>query len=508
MATKIQADLRRKIFYKTTTLSRNQFSNNKVGELMSLMTYDVETIQDLFGFGTITLVDFAFLGSLTLYKMFVLDWRLTLFSMLPLVLIAFLSGFIEKGMSKRYENRQKKLDDLSTFAQENFSGIRVIKACIQEAYEHTEAVRLGMECRKADVSLTKFSAAVDAITSFLCSTVIVLILGVGGYIVYLQSVGQMDQILSVGDIATFVGYFTTLIWPMMALGSFIVMHSKARTSLKRISTLLDLPNDIHGGNEELTTPVLGDIEFKNFTFYYREDQKPALKDISIHIKAGEKIGIVGRIGSGKTTLTDVLLRLYDIDAEQVYIDGKDIMSLRVKDVHKIMGYVPQDSFLFSDKVRNNIAFYNESVEFEKIDHAASFAAVKDNILGFSEGYDTITGERGVSLSGGQKQRIAIARAVIKDSPILIFDDSVSAVDMETEKEILENIKKERDGKTTIIIASRVSTVENLDRILVLNDGEVEGFDSHENLLKTSPLYQKMVSTQKIEDSMEGRKHHD
>lgn len=505
VATKIQADLRRKIFYKTTKLSRNHFADNKVGELMSLMTYDVETVQDMFGFGMISLVDFLFLGGLTIYKMFVLDWRLSLFSMLPLLLIAILSGVIEKGMSTRYENRQKKLDNLSSFAQENFSGIRVIKACIQEAYEHTEAVRLGMECKDADVSLTKFSAAVDAMTSFLCSAIIVLILGVGGYFIYLGSVGQMDNAPSIGEITTFVGYFSTLVWPMMALGTFIVMHSKARTSLKRISALLDLKEDIHDGEESLKLPIRGEIEIKDFTFFYENGKVPALKNISLHIKQGEKIGVVGRIGSGKTTLCDILLRLYDIEKGKVFIDDQDIMDLKIKDVHEIVGYVPQDSFLFSDKVRNNIAFYDEEAPFEAIDHAAEFAAVKDNILGFSQGYDTLTGERGVSLSGGQKQRIAIARAVIKDAPILIFDDSVSAVDMQTEKEILENIQKEREGKTTIIIASRVSTVENLDRILVLNDGEVEGFDKHEELLKKSPLYQKMVSVQKIEDSIEGRK---
>ena len=505
VATKIQADLRRKIFYKTTKLSQRQFSENKVGELMSLMTYDVETIQDMFGFGMITIIDFLFLGGLTICKMFLLDWRLSLFSMLPLLLIAILSGVIEKGMSVRYDRRQKKLDDLSSFAQENFSGIRVIKACIQEAYEHTEAMRLGMECKNADVSLTKFSAAVDAVISFLCSTIIVLILGVGGYFAYLGSIGEMDQALSVGGITKFVGYFTTLVWPMMALGTFIVMHSKAKTSLKRISTLLDLEEDIHDGKEKLKRPVLGEIEIKDFTFSYDKAKKPALKNISLHIHPGEKIGIVGRIGSGKTTLSDILLRCYDIEKNKIFLDGKDLMDLKIQEVHSIIGYVPQNSFLFSDKVRNNIAFYDEKVSFERIDYAANFAAVKENILEFSKGYETITGERGVSLSGGQKQRIALARAAIKDAPILILDDSVSAVDMETEKKILENIQTERKSKTTLIIASRVSTVENLDRILVLNDGEIEGFDTHVGLLKKSPLYRKLVSVQKIEDSMEGRK---
>ena len=505
VATKIQADLRRKIFYKTTKLSQRQFSENKVGELMSLMTYDVETIQDMFGFGMITIIDFLFLGGLTICKMFLLDWRLSLFSMLPLFLIAILSGVIEKGMSVRYDRRQKKLDDLSSFAQENFSGIRVIKACIQEAYEHTEAMRLGMECKNADVSLTKFSAAVDAVISFLCSTIIVLILGVGGYFAYLGSIGEMDQALSVGGITKFVGYFTTLVWPMMALGTFIVMHSKAKTSLKRISALLDLEEDIHDGKEKLKRPVLGEIEIKDFTFSYDKAKKPALKNISLHIHPGEKIGIVGRIGSGKTTLSDILLRCYDIEKNKIFLDGKDLMDLKIQEVHSIIGYVPQNSFLFSDKVRNNIAFYDEKVSFERIDYAANFAAVKENILEFSKGYETITGERGVSLSGGQKQRIALARAAIKDAPILILDDSVSAVDMETEKKILENIQTERKSKTTLIIASRVSTVENLDRILVLNDGKIEGFDTHAGLLKKSPLYRKLVSVQKIEDSMEGRK---
>ncbi len=503
VAIKVQTDLRKEIFKKTTSLSRDYYSENKVGELMSLMTYDLEAIQDVMGFGMVSLVDCVFLGGLTIYKMFSLDWRLSLLSMIPLLIIALLSGTIEKGMSLRYEKRQKNLDNLSDFAQENFSGIRVIKAFVQESFEHMEARRLGKKCKDSDISLTRFSAGVETIITFLTSTVIVLIIGVGGYLVYQSSLGQLDMPLSVGEITTFIGYFDTLIWPMMALGNIIVMISKGKTSLKRVSKVLDLKEDIKDGSKSLNKDIKGKIEFRNLTFKYKNAENDCLKNITLTINPGEKIGVVGRIGSGKTTLMDILLRLYNVAPNTVFIDDQDIMNLPVKEVRNIIGYVPQDSFLFSDSVKNNITFSNANLSDEKVIKASEFSCVKDNIENFENGFDTEIGERGVTLSGGQKQRIAISRAYIKDSPILILDDSVSAVDMKTEKEILNNIYNLRANKTTILIASRVSTVEHLDKILVLNGGKVEAFDTHKNLIKISPLYHHMVQIQKFEEQMGG-----
>lgn len=500
---KIQRDLRSTIFNKITTLSRRHFYENRVGELMALSTYDVEAIGDVYGFGMIALVDCIFLGGLTLYKMFTLDWRLTLFALIPLVFIGSLSGVVQKGISKRYEDRQNSLDNLSNFTQENFSGIRVIKAFVQEKFERSAFFVLGLDCKRADVRLNKYSAFVDALISLSISTIMFVFIGVGGYLVYLSVTGQMETILSPGKIATFIGYFDTLVWPLIAIGNVIVMTSKGSASLKRVTKLLDIEDEILDGDESFDGEVKGKIEFKDLTFSYPDSEEICLKNISFVINPGEKIGIVGRVGSGKSTLSDILMRLFNVEKDKVFIDDKDIMNLKVKDVRSVIGYVPQDSFLFSDKVKNNISFANSEVSFEKIKEAAVFASVDDNIVDFDKGYDTITGERGVTLSGGQKQRISIARAYLKDAPIMILDDSVSAVDMKTEKTILSNINEYRKGKTTILIASRVSTVEHLDKILVINDGKVEGFASHKELIKISPLYKHMVQIQKFEERMEG-----
>lgn len=499
----IQADLRMTIFNKITRLSRKYFANNRVGELMDLMTYDAEAIHEVVGFGMMSLVDCIFLGGLTIYKMIVLDWRLTLFCIFPLILIAFFSGTIEKMVSKRYNHRQKTIDDLSSFTQENFSGIRVIKAFVQEKYEKAYAYKLGKNCKDADVSMTRLSAGTDALVSLLISTTICLILGIGGYFIYMSSIGQMEEVISPGNIVTFVGYFDTLIWPLTAIAYIITIYSKGKTSLKRISNLLDVEDDILDGDDNFDEEVKGEIEFKDLTFAYPDADTPCLKNISFKINAGEKIGIVGRLGSGKSTLSDILMRLYNVGNNKVFIDGKDIMNLKVKDVRDNIAYVPQDNFLFSDEVKNNISFSKSEVDMIEVKKAAIFASVDDNIIKFEKGYNTITGERGVSLSGGQKQRISIARAYLKDSPIMILDDSVSAVDIHTEKDILENVRSQRKNKTTIFIASRVSTIEHLDRILVLNNGEIEGFAPHDELIKISPLYNHMVKIQKFENRMDG-----
>ena len=310
--------------------------------------------------------------------------------------------------------------------------------------------------------------------------------------------------LSAGDLVVFIGFFETLIWPMIAMGQIVSMRSRAKTSLKRVSNFLNQDEEIHNPeNAHVLTDVLGKIEFKNYSFSYPGSKNHSLENVSFVINAGETIGIVGKIGSGKTTLVNSLLRLYNIEKGTIFIDGNDIMECDIQSIRNCIGYVPQDNFLFSDKIKNNIAFSNHNLDFSRIQNAARFADVDDNINGFRNGYDTVSGERGVTLSGGQKQRISIARAYAKEAPIMIMDDSVSAVDVKTEENILKNIKEYRNGKTTIVIASRVSTVQHMSRILVLNEGHVEAFDTHDNLLKISPTYQKMVFLQELEKEVEG-----
>jgi ATP-binding cassette subfamily B protein len=293
---------------------------------------------------------------------------------------------------------------------------------------------------------------------------------------------------------------------MIAMGQIDAMRSRAKASLKRVAQFLDAPEDIKNPENPIVLEnVKGKITFKNFSFKYPDSQANmnSLTNVTFEINAGESIGIVGKIGCGKSTLVNSLLRLYNVDEDSIFIDGFDIMKCDIKSIRDAIAYVPQDNFLFSDKIYNNIAFSNRSIDRVKIENAARFADVHDNIADFKNGYDTLSGERGVTLSGGQKQRIAIARAYLKDSPIMIMDDSVSAVDVKTEETILNNIHEQRKGKTTIVIASRVSTVSKLDKILVLKDGEVEAFDTPKNLLNISPTYKKMVYLQELEKEVEG-----
>ena len=313
---------------------------------------------------------------------------------------------------------------------------------------------------------------------------------------------QID--MDIGKLVTFTGYFDLLIWPMIAMGQIISMYSRAKTSLKRITVYLDEKEEIKDDDQaKELTGVKGNIVFDNFSFTYPGSKTPSLQNISLEIKEGETIGIVGKIGCGKTTLVNSLLRLYNIENNSIKIDGNDIMSCSIKSARDSIAYVPQDNFLFSDKIKNNIGFSDESVSQEAIVKAAIFADVHGDIEKFSEGYETVSGERGVTLSGGQKQRISIARAYIKNAPIMILDDSVSAVDVKTEETILKHISAERKGKTTLVVASRVSTVNHLDKIIVLNNGTLEAFGTPQELMKTSQTYQTMVYLQELEKEVEG-----
>ena len=336
----------------------------------------------------------------------------------------------------------------------------------------------------------------DVCIELLIELSIVLIIIIGGFYVY-------DDKFTAASLIEFIGLFDAIIWPMIAFAQIINIHSRGTTSLKRVSELLNEKVEILDYLPSDVSCISGDIEFKNFSFTYPDSDVPSLHNISFKVNKGETIGIVGKIGCGKTTLVNVLLRLYNVEEGTIFIDGVDLMKMPIKLLRDSIGYVPQDNFLFSDKVGNNIRFANKNISQEETEDAAKFADVDENIKNFVDGYNTMVGERGVTLSGGQKQRISIARAIVKEPSILILDDSVSAVDVKTEEKILHNIKEKRAGKTTIIVASRVSTVSHLDKILVLKDGSVEAFDSPSNLMKISPTYKRMVELQELEKEVEG-----
>ena len=496
-AYKISTDLRQDMFDHSLKLSQRYYHNNKVGAIMSYYTNDIDTIQECFGWGTVMLVDAVFLSGLTIFKMFKLNWQLTLISIVPLLILCTSFYFIDVKMEEVYAKRQKAFEKMSDYTQEVFTGLRVIKAFAREKIESALFKGVNENSKNKDLDLVKFSALLEALIQILVKLMVVIGMSIGGYFIVmnLNEVGLVN--ISRDELISFILYFDNIVWPMMALGQIVSLVSRAKTSLKRVSKFLDEKIEIVDENIINKESLSGKITIKNLTYSY-PDGEDVLKNISLEINPGENIGIVGKVGSGKTTLANILLRLDNIEKEKVFLDDLDIMELPIKLVRESIGYVPQDNFLFSSTIKENISFAKGEVDENEVVDAAKFADVDDNIKSFNMGYDTLLGERGVTVSGGQKQRISIARAYLKNAPIMILDDSVSAVDIKTEETILRNIKENRKGKTTIIIASRVSTVKHLDRIIVLNNGTIEAFDSHDNLMKISPTYAKMVYLQQLE----------
>lgn len=498
----IASDLREDMFVKCEKLSQRFYQENKVGAMMSYFTNDLDTIQEAYGWGTVMLVDSIFLTILTFYKMLRINLSLSLICLIPLILLCIFAYFIDNKIEKIYNDRQKAFERMSDYVQELFTGLRVIKAFVNEIKEAIRFKKVNEETKNKDLALVKFSAFLDTGFSILIEGMTVVGLTYGAFLVYQGVYGDNNANFTRADMIEFVGYFNTIIWPMIALGQIVALRSRAKTSLKRISNLLDEKIDVMDlPTSKKIDKLKGKITFKNFSYSYLNNDVYQLENINLEINVGENIGIVGKIGSGKTTLVSSLLRLDNFKKGTLFLDDNDIMDLKIKDVRNNISFVPQDNFLFSTSIEDNVAFSEDEIKKEKVIEACKFADVDNNIVDFIDGYKTLVGERGVTLSGGQKQRISIARAYLKDSPIMVLDDSVSAVDVKTEEKILSNIKEKRKGKTTILVSSRVSTVEHLDRIIVLNEGKVEAFDTHENLLKISPTYKRMVDLQKLEESL-------
>lgn len=503
-AIRIQADIRKEMFIKTESLTQRYYKQNKTGAILAYFSNDLETIEEVFGFGIVQLIDGVFLSVLSLIKMFNISVILTLIALIPLFLLLCCAFIVDKYMEIKWEKRQKAFEEMSDFSQENFTGIRVIKAFVKEAKELRQFAKVNKKNKEANIEFVRFNALLDVAINLLIYSVFVIIFCVGGYFIYQKSIGN-DLGFDIDAIIKFIGYFTTIIWPIFALASIINLTARGRTSLKRISSLLDEEVEVTDEGDIIIPDLIkGGITFNNLSFSYPDNKnEESLKNISFSIKAGETVGIIGKIGSGKSTLVNMLFRLYNVEPGTLFIDDYDIMSLPIKLVREQIGYAPQDNFLFSDTIKKNISFANDNLSDDEIAQAAEFSAVRENIEGFVDGYETMIGERGVTLSGGQKQRISISRAIIKDPAILVLDDSVSAVDIKTEETILKNIKKQRKGKTTILIASRVSTVEKLDKVLVLKDGMVEYFGTNKECMKNSPTYKRMVELQRLENELEG-----
>ncbi|MFA6755913.1 MAG: ABC transporter ATP-binding protein [Bacilli bacterium] len=502
-AFKITADLRGELFNKTTELSQNYYHNNKVGSIMSYFTNDLDTITDAYGFGLVMLVDAVFMGILSFINMMMVSWQISLITLIPLIILVISAYFIDNKMEKIYNQRQEAFEKMSDYTQEMFSGLRVIKAFVREIRESIRFSKVNKENQQKDLALVKFSALLDTLISILIEMMFAISLAIGGYIIYNNYLQGIEG-FSRGDMFEFIGYLNAIIWPMIALGQIIALRSRAKTSLKRISVVLDEPIDVKDDDKVIPlNDIKGNITFKDFSYRFKDGDTDALKHVNLDIKAGDNIGIIGKIGSGKSILVNCLLRIDTLHKGEVFIDGHDIMNIPIKQIREAISFVPQDNFLFSSTIKDNIGFSDEKLSDEQIEDAAKFADVHDDIKEFIDGYRTLVGERGVTLSGGQKQRISIARAYAKHAPIMIMDDSVSAVDVKTEEMILKNLKANRKGQTTLIVASRVSTVEHLDKIIVMNNGEVEAFGSPKELLKISPTYQRMAHLQELENEVGG-----
>ena len=495
-AIKVERDIRHEMFDHCKNLSVQYYQRNKVGNLMSLFTNDLETINECYGDGVLMLFDALLLGGIAIYKMAKMHAVMTLLTLIPMGLLLFIGAIMGKYMMAKWEKRQEAFSALSDFSQESFSGIAVVKAFVKEFRELWAFKKLNKDNERANVEFTSISTLLHVSVTLFVESVICIIIGYGGYLVH-------SDVFNAGTLVEFISYFTSIVWPVMAVSSLIEMSSRGKASLDRISKLLDAECDVKDreGVKDVDF-ISGDIEFKNLTFRYPDADYDSLKDVSFKISAGENVGIIGKTGSGKTTIVDLILRTYNVPDGTLFIDSHDVNSIPIKTVRRFSAYVPQDNFLFSDTIRNNIDFAGTGLDIDSVTRAATLADVHSNISEFTDGYETVLGERGVTVSGGQKQRISIARALMKDASILILDDSVSAVDTGTERVIINNLRENRRGKTTILIAHRISTVEHMDKIIFVDDGRILAVGRHEELIASVPEYKTMVELQKLEEAKE------
>jgi ATP-binding cassette subfamily B protein len=450
--------------------------------------------------GILMLVDGFVLGTFILVRMFSLQFWMTLISFIPIALMGVLVFFIEKKIEAKAKARSESFEQLSDFTQESFSGMTVIKAYVREAAQSLFFFNKSNDVYRKSMDNIRYNTLVNVLIDTMITLVILAIIAFGSALIAFGN-------LSSGELTEYISYFFTLLWPVFAIASFLNINAQAQASAKRVEKLLSTVSLLKQPKNPIQKENLkGGITFKQLTFTYPDGKDPVLKDLSFEIKPGEMVGILGRTGSGKSSLVELLLHLYDVKPGMLLFDNVDSLDLSMDSLRKAIGYVPQDNFLFSDTIANNISFGLNQSNPEDIQSVAKLADVHDNIVEFKDGYQTILGERGVTVSGGQKQRLSIARALAKKPAILILDDSVSAVDTKTEEAIIRNLKTIRKGQTTIMVAHRISTVKKLDKIILLDQGQLVGIGTHDELMKTSPLYQEMVRLQTLETLVGETKH--
>lgn len=496
----IEKDIRNDMFLHLEKMSSRYFQDNTPGEIMAYMTNDLEAVRMALGPGILFLIDVLAMGTITLYSMIVqIDPLLTLAGVVPLLLIAVSVRIMGRENRKRFRNKQEAFAELSKFVQEQLTGIKVIKSFVQEEKTIDAFERNVKRTYEKNMHLIKIQSLMHPFMQFISGLALAVAIGYGGYI-------TIKQRITLGDFTAFIQYLSMLVWPMVATGMTINIFASGAASLERVESILNEPVEIKD-SENLSNidTLLGSIEVKNLNYKYPNTENQVLKNINFKIEKGQTLGIIGRTGSGKTTLVTLLLRLFDVDKNTVFINGEDLLNIPLKLLRENIGYVPQDNFLFSDTIKNNIDFGVRKGEMDKIIEAAKDSVVHENIIDFKDGYETVVGERGVVLSGGQKQRISIARALIKNPEILILDDSVSAVDTDTEEKILKHLNEKRKGKTNIIIAHRISTIQNSDKIIVLDDGKIVESGTHKELVHKKGLYHSIYEKQLLEKMLEEQK---
>ena len=495
-ARKIERTLRDQMFEKLETLSQRYYNAHKTGDLMSYFTNDLEAVRMAIGPAVVEIFDASVLTVLVLYRMMTyVSVQLTLYILIPMGAIAIFGYFFGDVIEKRYARMQKAFADMSDYVQESISGERVVKAFVQEEKQYAAFRRVNENKRRITMSVVRLDAAFGPVLHFLVGLTYVVAILIGGYFTI---VGDM----TLGRFVAFNVYIGSLVWPMIALGDCITIISQGVAGLNRIHEILDEEPDIVDAAEpDRVDSLSGQISIRDMSFAYRADLPEALSHITVEVTPGETLAVMGRTGAGKTTLVNLLCRLYDITGGSITFDGHSIDRIPLRTLRENIAYVPQDNFLFSDTLSGNIAFGALEATAEEIAEAARQADIHDNIMDFPEKYETMVGERGVTLSGGQKQRSSIARALLKDSPILILDDALSAVDTDTEETILDNLKRLRAGKTTIMIAHRVSTVQNADRILVLDEGRIAEYGTRDELMARHGIFYDMVIKQQLEQQL-------
>jgi len=494
---RIESDIRNEMFSHMLKLSQEKFSKTKTGEMMALYTNDLNMIRQCFGGAIIMAVDAVVLGFLAFYKMIKLDTKLALISLVPLLLVLVISRFVGRIIRKKVLANLKAYSELSDFVQEDYMGIGVIKAFVKEKLKIKAFDKFNKKNMDTSMSHIKNNVFVQVLISSILTTVTALIILFGGLYIY-QAQTDATITFTIGDLTEFSSYFGTLVWPIMAIGQLINLKSQGQASAKRITDLLDEELEINDDLAIDNVELKGNITINKLSFKYPDSNVLVLKNLSFEIKQGEIVGIMGATGCGKTTLVDLLVRMYNVSENRILFDGVDILNIPLSTLRTSIAYVNQESFLFKDTIASNICFSLDEVDKDLAKKYATLSDVDKDIEEFNDGYDTLVGERGVTVSGGQKQRISIARAFLKEAPILIMDDSLSAVDIITEEQILKQVRELRKDKTTILIAHRISTLKTLDKIIVLENGELNGIGTHESLLENNEIYKREVKLQELE----------